>query len=175
MKKVLLVIAICVAACMLFACGKDDTKQNPSSVQSNNGSDVGQDEKEFGVVEYDTPDFTKSAGYEVVKSKELSSVSYDTIFLLDGENSQLDLKLDDGRIATLLISKSERFIDEDAQTKSIVGFDVAFIKGTDGINTYTWNKDNNSYMLSVLDEQNFTDADVAKIIEGFSVKAGENY
>ncbi len=174
MKKLLLVLVVCLVACLLFACEKEENKQSTST---NNPSTVNEvvTEKEYGVVEYKEPNFNDRAGYEVVKDKSLSDVSYDSIFLLDGETSQLDLKYKDGRIATLTVGKSEGYIDEDAQSLTISGKEVKFIKGTDGINKYYWEKDNSFYTLSVLDEQNFGEADLAKVIDGFSINAGENY
>ena len=66
-----------------------------------------QNKEETGTVVYDTPDFSKSAGFKVVLDDSLKDVKYDSIFLTNNSVAQLDLEFPDQTIGTLLVDSNE--------------------------------------------------------------------
>jgi hypothetical protein len=182
MKKVLLIAIICLSAIMLFACNNDQ-KVNDTPNITNNGStstnaQKGQEplEKEYTPTEYNSANLNDRAGFEVVKTDKLSNISYDKVFLIEGENAQLDLKFDDGRIATLVVKKTQEYIDEEeVQNLSLGGYEVKYSKSLDGMNHYYWIKDNTAYSLIFSSSTIISNEEITSIIENFSIKPGDNY
>ncbi len=188
MKKILLLVIICLGAFLLFACGDDNNNNNNTQTPNNtnvsapvvNNTPVApekvRDQFADGPLDYKDTDFTDVAGYAVEKSDKLSNITYDTIFLLDESTSQLDLKFGDGRIATLLVKKTEQYVnEEDANNLKIGDYEVKKMVGIDGIVSYYWNKEDASYHLSHRGSDTFSEEDILNVIEGFSIKPGENY
>ena len=140
--------------------------------QRNNLNQV--EEKEeylYGIVEYDSADFTDKTDFKVNKSEELSSVEYDNIFLHDKDSAQLDLKFSNDRIGTLVVSRNDSSYyssDEEKSSLTIEGTEVEKVIGNDGIIHYSWNKNNVNYRFDTLSE--FTNVELASIINGFTME-----
>ena len=177
MKKVIVIIAIvlilCILAVVLVKCN------NGNNGDTNGGTaNKGQSQVSDNSISktFDKPDFKDEAGYSVVKSDSLSKIKYDGIQLLDGANGQLDLTLDGDKKATLLIKKSEDYIDEEGVKNIKIGdYEVKLSEGLDSIDRYYWKKDKVNYVLSFNKNTGLSDEEILKIIEGFSIEVGENY
>lgn len=172
MKKLTLFVVLCICLAFFTACKNNDS-QNPNDGQVDVTSNDG------GLTtEYKKPDFTQSAGYEVVKDNSLSNVSYNGVHLIDNQKSQLDLEFSDGRKAILTVTGSEYFVDEEEATNFAVlndTIEVSKIEGLDNTNHYYWTKEDTYYSLITESVNDFSKEDIEKLVAGFSIKAGENY
>lgn len=171
MKRILSVLFICVMVLLLVACEIKDKEKTDSKLDNGvTKTDV------EGVLQYKEPNFMKDAGFEVVKSDSLSDLAYDTILLTDNSTAQLDFAFSDGRLATLLIKKTEDYLNEKEFENIKVGdFEVKKRTEIDNITHYYWTKEYTFYVLSIPADTELSDADLQRIIEGFSINVGDNY
>ena len=174
MKRLLLVLLVASISIMLIACdNKKQPKPGPGGIESDNVQVDETGEYLGGEVEYANPDFTDRTDFKVDKSAELSNVSYDRIFLQSKERAQLDLMFSNDRVGSLVVSKIEAIItDSLAVTESIGGVEVTHWKAIDQMKHYNWEKDNFYFEFSTMDD--FSDEELAKIFNGYSVEVGED-
>lgn len=168
MKKLLLCSTLIIA---LLLVGCNDNKVNENNNQENNNINQEQiqnqpedqpEKDETPVVIYDSPDFTEKAGFKIAFGPSLTTVAYDSIFLINNSVAQLDLKFEDNSKGTMLIDPSESshlFSPDDA---TFVGdIKVSIETGADGILVYEWRKDNYTFVYSTTsklkDTQTLTD------------------
>ncbi len=177
MKKVLALIIVLTFAIVLVACEDDSDNSQPNVNNPNNYTTSNNEANdELGIRVYRDADFMEVAGYKVIKDNSISDIKYNNILLNADGNSQLDLQLADGKLATLLVKKVADYVDdEQAEHIAIGDYEVRLVKGIDNINTYYWNKDDTSYVLSVSNKSDFSNDELLKIINGFSINAGDNY
>lgn len=174
MKKVIVIVAVILIIVVLAICLVKCNNNGEGGVVGPNGG--GSTVERGASVAYDKPEFDEVAGYKVVKSDRLSYIKYDGIHLLDNANGQLDLSFEDGRKATLLVKKSEEYIDEFEVSNIKIGdYEVKLLEGLDNINRYYWTKNNVNYVFSFNKSANFSNDEILGIINGFSIEVGENY
>ena len=166
MKKFVLVIMIVSLAVLLLACEKQE------GGSTNKGGTTKETEKApfVGVEEYKEADFTDKTDFKVTKSDDAKDIEYDKIFLHGMNTAQLDLKFKDGKIGTLMISKVEKTVPENAPIFSIANTEVAKYSAA-GVYHYVYSKGNTYYDFNALEE--FSDEEMAKVIKGYSLEIGE--
>ena len=124
---------------------------NKNSNQNNNNISSNQQEENNGiddtpVIEYDSTDFTKKAGFKVNLNDSLKEVKYDSIFLISKTIAQLDLRFPDNTIGTLLIdSLGYSKLETTDDVVFVDDIKVSIENGLDGINTYEWTKENYTF------------------------------
>ena len=162
MKKILLVIVI--LAVMLCAC--ENKKNNDVT---NNGDNTETNKN----VEYKNPDFTDRTDFKINTSSEANDISYDKIILHDEGNAQLDLKLSNGNMASLNVTKQEIIFDDDeTSTFSIGGQEVMYYLAIDGMSHYAWSKDN--FYFELISREDLDNDEIAKVVKGYSAQVGAN-
>ena len=170
MKKFLLIVLIVSLAVFLLAC-EDKTKNQSGDTKTIEKVETIK-ETFVGTAEYKEADFTDRTDFKVVKSQESSDIEYDSIFLHGMNSAQLDLKFKDGKVGSLMVSKVEMQIPSDeVATFSIAGVEVSKYTGIDGFKHDVWTKNNSYYDFSSLED--FSDEELTKIINGYSIEVGE--
>ena len=87
-------------------------------------------------------------------------------------NAQLDLKFKDGKVGSLMVSKTGISIPtEEVAVFSIAGVEVTEYSSIDGFKHYVWEKNNSYFDFSSLEE--FSDEEITKVINGYSIEIGE--
>lgn len=156
MKKILLLLALCTALC-LVGCKKNEeppinnnnnNDQHNSQISDSNQTDE-DTEKNTGIVVYEKPDFSGEAGFKVALGTGLENVEYDSVFLIHDSTAQLDLVFPDNSKGTLLVDKNgyEHLYAPD-DTVLVGDIKVSMKIGADGIIVYEWLKDSVSYTYS---------------------------
>lgn len=177
MKKFLVFLMIGILTFLLIGCEdkkQEDNKSSNNTVISND-SNLSSEES-LGITSYKEPLFKEKAGYDVVKADSLSNVKYNGIMLMEDGSSQLDLEFEDGKQATLLVKKVADYIDEQDYSNLKIGdYEVKYKTDLDNFSRYLWTKDNTFYVFTTANTNNFSNDDILKIIEGFSLNVGENY
>lgn len=152
MKKILLLLALCTALC-LVGCNNNEqnnnnNEQNNTQVSDNNQNNE-EKENETGIVVYEKPDFSEKAGFKVNLGSGLEDVKYDSIFLIHDTTAQLDLIFPDNSIGTLLVDTNGYEHLYDADDSVLIGETKVSIEiGADGIIVYEWLKDGVAYTYS---------------------------
>lgn len=150
MKKMLLCIAL-VSALILTGCNNNKGKNENDNINQNQNQVQNQEQKENNdlIESYEKPDFSEEAGFKVNVEEAIKGVKYDSIFLMNDSTAQLDLKLPDGSIGTLLVKLDVGGIIEDAQDAVFIDdTKVTINKDLDKIITYKWSKDGYEYTYS---------------------------
>lgn len=175
MKKLLLcsffILALCLTGCNNNTHQNDTTNDVTGNDKNTNIQD--QNEEETGTVVYDTPDFSKSAGFKVALDDSLKDVKYDSIFLTNNSVAQLDLEFPDQTIGTLLVDSNEStYLYDPSDAVFIDDIKVSIEVGADGIIVYEWQKDNSTFVYhSKVDLKN---SDILKnLVNGITIELTE--
>ena len=172
MKKLLLcsffVLALCLTGCNNNTT-KDNTNNNNQSQNQNQNQDQTSQENSNTVI-YDSPDFSKTAGFKIVLDDSLKDVKYDSIFLINDSIAQLDLEFPDKTIGTILVDPTESSHLFNPSDAVFVGDTKVSIEiGADGIILYEWQKDNYTFVYHT--KNDLKDSDVLKnLVNGISVE-----
>ncbi len=171
MKKLLLLMVVCLVSFLLFACNDEKIDNGPTKVDNKQTVEV-KNVTEVKEIKDKKTDFSKEAGFVIEKSADISNIDYETVFLKGSDTAQLDLVFKNGGKATLAVSKTEKLVtDEGAVTRLISDIDVTSVQDEGDFVYYYWQKEGFFYSLvsnSKLDDNNLT-----KIINGFSTIAKE--
>lgn len=167
MKKLLLGLILC-STIFLIAC--NDNKDLNSNNTNPNQQDEINEIDDNPVIEYDSTDFSKKAGFKVNLDDSLKGVKYDSIFLIAKTVAQLDLKFPDNTIGTLLIDSSEYSKLE--TTDSVIFIDdikVSIENGLDGIYSYEWK--NGNYTLTYSTSTDLKDSEIlTNLVNGVTIE-----
>ncbi len=172
MKKLILLIATVMICSLLFGCNQKKEpidNGNGGTKTTEDNTNTQNEEIEIRDAEYKEPDFTDKSDFKVEKSEELSNVSYDSIFLRDEDNAQLDLRFEEGKVGSLLVSKKEIFVsNEDTVNYSLNNTEVTTYTEIDGIKHYVWEKE--GFYFEFMTSDNFQNEEIEKIVKGYSAK-----
>ena len=164
MKKILLLLALFTALCLVGCTNNEQNNNNneQSNTQvsdKNQNNDEKEKENESGIVVYEKPDFSKKAGFKVNLGSGLEEVKYDSIFLIHDTTAQLDLIFPDNSIGTLLVdTNGYQHLANSEDSVLIEDIKVAIEIGADGIIVYEWVKDDVCYTYSTA--KDIKDSDV---------------